>query len=252
MRLMGTYKLESELDKILNKNRLINSENNLQRLPIRMELELMEKIKLGKYHEIKVLNYDELGIHIGKITANEFKKYEYTTVALITCGTRAAIEGGLFPDEAYDISDAMLSRLEKASTVEEMHDIVECAAIILAREVLKCKQCKNSYVLYQCKTYINRNICQRIYLKDLAAYVGMNPSYLSHYFSEKEGISLQHYIQKIKIERACKLLKYSDRTVSTIAQDMGFSSQSNFTDVFKRIMLISPLEFRNQNLSTTK
>ena len=75
----------------------------------------------------------------------------------------------------------------------------------------------------------------------------MNPSYLSRFFSEKEGITLQQYIQREKIRTASNLLKYSDRSIADIAQYMGFQSQSSFSRVFKRWQAVTPLEYRDHN-----
>lgn len=238
---------EEEIESILNENKLINSENQLRRLPVDHEKKLLERVRLGKYREIKIFDFDELDSYMGMSTKDKFRKFEYTTVASNALCVRAAIEGDLPPDEAYDISEAMLSRLENAKTIKELHDIMELTAVILAHEVQKYKHKKSSYVLEQCKNYISRNIFSRIYLKDIAEYVGMNPSYLSRFFSEKEGITIQQYIQREKTRTACNLLKHSDRSLADIAQYMGFQSQSSFTKVFKRWQNMTPLEYRNQN-----
>lgn len=238
---------EEEIEAILNENKLINSENQLRRLSVDHEKTLLEKVRLGKYREIAILDFEELDTYMGMSTKDKFRKFEYTTVASNAMCTRAAIEGGLPPDEAYDISEAMLQRLENAKTIKELHDIMELTAVILAHEVQKNKHKKSSYVLEQCKNYISRNIFRRIYLNEMAEYVGMNSSYLSRFFSEKEGIPLQQYIQREKVRTACNLLKYSDRSVADIAQYMGFQSQSSFSRVFKRWQAVTPLEYRDQN-----
>lgn len=238
---------EEEIEAILNENKLINSENQLRRLPVNHEKSLLEKVRQGKYRDIVILDFEELDAYMGMSARDRFRKFEYTTVASNAMCTRAAIEGGLMPDEAYDISEAMLQRLENAKTIKELHDIMELTAVIFAHEVQKNKHKKSSYVLEQCKNYISRNIFSRIYLKEMAEYVGMNPSYLSRLFSEKEGIPIQQYIQREKVKTACNLLKYSDRSIADIAQYMGFQSQSSFTKVFKRWQAVTPLEYRNQN-----
>lgn len=126
---------EEEIEAILNENKLINSENQLRRLSVDHEKTLLEKVRLGKYREIAILDFEELDTYMGMSTKDKFRKFEYTTVASNAMCTRAAIEGGLPPDEAYDISEAMLQRLENAKTIKELHDIMELTAVILAHEV---------------------------------------------------------------------------------------------------------------------
>lgn len=236
-----------EIEEILNINKIVNSENKLRRFPIEHEKNMLENVRLGKYRDIRITDFEVLSSYMGISTCNRFRKFEYTTVASITLCTRAAIEGGLLPDDAYDIGEAMFQRLENAKTINELHDIMELTAVILAREVHKTKSSKSSYVLEQCKNYISRNIFNRIYLNEIAQYVGVNPSYLSRFFSEKERITIQKYIQREKARIACNLLKHSDRTIAEIAQYMGFQSQSSFSKMFKQWEYLSPLEYRNQN-----
>lgn len=238
---------EKEIEAILNENRLINSENQLHRFPVEGENALLEQVRLGKYREIEVIDFDELNIYMGMSTKSQFRKFEYITVASNTLCTRAAIEGGLPADEAYDISEAMLRRTENAKSVNELRDIMELTAVILARETYKSKHTKSSYVLEQCKNYISRNIFTRIYLQNIAKYVGMNPSYVSRLFSEKEGITIQRYIQREKVNTVCNMLTYSDYSIAEIAQYIGFQSQSSLTRVFKEWQGTTPLEYRNQN-----
>ena len=242
---------EEEIEKILNQNKLINSENGLRRLPVEHEKSLLEKVRLGKYREVWVIDFNELDSYMGKSTKDQFRKFEYTTVAANALCTRAAIEGGLPPDEAYDISEAMLQRLENAKNIQELHDIMELTAVLLAHEVNKYKRKESYYVLEQCKNYISRNIFNRIYLKEMAEYIGLNPSYLSRFFSEKEGITIQQYVQREKVNTACNLLRYSDRSIAEIAQYMGFQSQSSFTKVFKQWKSMTPVEYRNSNFQSS-
>jgi len=238
---------EEEIEAILSKNKLINSENGLYRFPIEHEKSLLEKVRAGKYREIFVVDFDELDSYMGISTKNRFRKFEYTTVSANALCTRAAIEGGLPPDQAYDISEAMLQRLEKARSIQELHDIMELTAVLFAHEVYKNKSKKSSYVLEQCKNYISRNIFNRIYLKEIAEYVGMNYSYLSRLFSAKERITIQQYIQREKVTIACNMLRYSDRSIAEIAQYIGFQSQSGFTKAFRQWQCMTPVEYRNKN-----
>ena len=104
----------------------------------------------------------------------------------------------------------------------------------------------------QCKDYIGRNIYEKIYLTDIAKSIGVNPNYLSGCFSKAEGITLQEYIQREKIEAACKLLRYSDRKVAEVARFVGFQSQSSFSAVFRKWKLMTPTEYRLRYRKTSR
>ena len=236
-----------EIYRLLSESRIRNEENNLNRVPLDRENKLLENIRRGRYQEISIAPYESLSPHVAHWSSDEKKIWEYNTVAYISAFVRAAIEGGVVPDQALDVSEVMLSYLAQAKTMEQMHDCACLAADIFAHMVHDQKMEKNTYLVEQCKTYISRNILKKIYLADIAGYVGVNPTYLSRTFSEKEGVNIQSYIQKEKVEAACNMLKYSDYSICDISQYVGFQSQSSFTAVFKKWKETTPAEYRNKH-----
>lgn len=238
---------EEEIEEIVTKNRLINNENNLSRLPLEREKRYFDKIRQGKYRELCFMDLDELEQWMGQSTKDKLKMFEYITVAAISMGARAAIEGGMSADMAFDLSDAMLQRLEQARTLKEMHEIIEISGIVYAHEVLKSKMTKNSYLIEQTKNYISSHIFKKISLKQIAEYVGVTPEYLSAVFSKKEKCTIQQYIQKEKMKIACNMLRYSEQSISEISQYIGYQSQSNFAAIFKKWIGQTPSQYREEN-----
>ncbi len=238
---------EEEIEEIVTKNRLINSENNLSRLPLEREKRYFDKIRQGKYREVHFMDLGELEQWMGQSTKDKLKMFEYIAVAAISMGARTAIEGGMPADAAFDLSDAMLQRLEKARTLEEMHEIIEMSGVVYAHEVLKSKMTKNSYLIEQSKNYISSHIFKKISLKQIAEYVGVTPEYLSAVFSKKEKCTIQQYIQKEKMQIACNMLRYSEQSISEISQYIGYQSQSNFAAIFKKWIGQTPSQYREEN-----
>lgn len=238
---------EKRIYEQLERVRLEYSENGLKRFPIQREHDLLDNIRRGNYTKVHVLDYDILGKNMAMWTEDTKKVFEYNTVAGITGATRAAIDGGLRPDDAYDISEIILKKLAKADTIEEMHDCFDTACKVFAHAVHRVKMEQGSYLMEQCRLYISRNITKKIYLTDIAGYLEVNPSYLSRVFSKKEGITLEKYIQREKVQVACNLLKFSNSTVTEIALYVGFQSQSTFSAVFKKWAGLSPTEYRDRN-----
>lgn len=235
---------EKRIYEQLERVRLENSENGLKRFPIQREHDLLDNIRRGNYTKVHVLDYDILGKNMAMWTEDTRKVFEYNTVAGITGATRAAIDGGLRPDDAYDISEILLRELAGADTIEQMHDCFDMACKVFAHAVNRAKREQSSYLMEQCRLYVSRNITRKIYLADIAGYLKVNPSYLSRVFSQKEGITLEKYIQREKVQVACNLLKFSNSTVTEIALYIGFQSQSTFSAVFKKWMGMTPSGYR--------
>lgn len=81
-------------------------------------------------------------------------------------------------------------------------------------------------------------------LPALARKYGFSPSYLSHLFKKITGTSVMGYLLACRLAAAKRLLAQSDRSVSEIADDCGFSDHSDFSRCFKQSVGITPSEFR--------
>jgi len=71
-------------------------------------------------------------------------------------------------------------------------------------------------------------------------------NYLSNLFSSVEGITLEQYIIRQKIERAKELLLYDELTLSEIASRLGYSSVAHLSAQFKKITGFTPSALKRQ------
>ena len=100
-------------------------------------------------------------------------------------------------------------------------------------------------VIKQSIKYLKDNIDRKINLKELAEYVFMSVSHFSKTFKCKTGYSPIEYLNHLKIQKACRLLQFSDKRVSQISYEIGFDDQYYFSRLFKKYMGISPSAYRN-------
>jgi AraC-like DNA-binding protein len=69
-------------------------------------------------------------------------------------------------------------------------------------------------------------------------------SYISHLFSEVEGITIEKYIINQKIEKAKELLAYDQMNLSEIAFHLGYSSVAHLSAQFKKVTGLTPSYFK--------
>ncbi|MBQ7679027.1 MAG: helix-turn-helix domain-containing protein [Butyrivibrio sp.] len=93
--------------------------------------------------------------------------------------------------------------------------------------------------------YINRNLTNNIKISEIADVFGYNPKYLSHLFAEIRGIPLKQFIMNQKIDAANFMLADNDRTVTEIAERLGFSDVHNFARTYKKHTGLTPSEYRD-------
>ena len=96
------------------------------------------------------------------------------------------------------------------------------------------------------RRYIDEHFAESITLDTLAGVVHMNKYYLVHVFNKEYGVSPINYLIERRIRESRYLLENTDLSLSRIAQVLGFSSPSYFSQSFRRLMNQSPLEYRKQ------
>ncbi len=116
----------------------------------------------------------------------------------------------------------------------------------LVTEIPKEEDLLNNRQIYSdIVDYIHRHIRNNIKIDDIATSFGYSPKYLSHLFSRIKGMSLKQFIIDQKMETASFLLSDSDRTVTEIAMEVGFSDVHNFSRAFKKVTGLTPTAYRN-------
>lgn len=93
--------------------------------------------------------------------------------------------------------------------------------------------------------YIGEHITEKLTVELLAKCVAVSPSHFSRIFKKETGTSPYEYITRTRIDLAKKLLKTTSFSIGEIAINVGFTSSSNFTNVFHTRVGISPQQFRN-------
>lgn len=189
------------------------------------------------------MNIDE---GTGKLSRKEVTQWKNVLIVSVTLCTRAAIEGGLSPSIAYQLSDFYIQKSEQYHTVAELIECRNKAVREFTERVRKRREMKSSsnYV-ERCKDYVSKHYKEKIYLGDIADALGLSESYLSRLFSKETGMRLQDYINWFRVERAANLLIYSSVSISEIGDYVNFPTQSYFGKMFKKYKNMTPGEYRN-------
>ena len=85
---------------------------------------------------------------------------------------------------------------------------------------------------------------ERINVSALASRLNVSREHLTRVFAEATGEPPYRFIMRMRLQQSCNLLKNTDLSVKEIASRMGFGSVSEFCRPFKRLLHLSPTEFR--------
>ena len=96
------------------------------------------------------------------------------------------------------------------------------------------------------RRYIDNHFKENLNLDQLAHLAHLNKYSLAHAFRREFGVSPINYLISRRIEESRFLLRETDHTLSLIAQILGFSSLSYFSQCFRRVEGVSPMEYRKR------
>lgn len=103
-----------------------------------------------------------------------------------------------------------------------------------------------SFKLRMLHDYIHDDIGSDHSVEELAEKVGLSPSHFCRSFKQATGISPYQYVLQARVDRAKSMLAAGVNSVSEIALVLGFSSQSHFSDVFRKQVGMSPTTYIKQ------
>lgn len=200
------------------------------------------------------LNYKAVFEHAGSVSTgvpvegkDPLQKARFSCVTFTALCTRAAIEGGLTPEQAYTVGDSYLQQIEDGQTITDILAINHTMYEDFITRVHKCRtNPKISPQLQSCCDYIEMHIEEPIELEALAQRTGYTEYYLSRCFKREIGVSINNYIKGARIERAKMLLTSTDEPIRNIAERLQFCSSGYFAEVFQQVAGVKPQEWRKQ------
>lgn len=112
---------------------------------------------------------------------------------------------------------------------------------------LRASQSVSTAVVARIRQYIRSRIGEEITREELASHVYLNPAYLSRMFKKETGLSLSDAIIQERIQEAKRMLEQSEYKVTDIAEKVGYTSLGSFSNLFKRVVGVTPQQYRARN-----
>lgn len=81
-------------------------------------------------------------------------------------------------------------------------------------------------------------------MPDIEDLLGLSSSSVKRLFNEAYEYGLSHYIESVRLQRACELLTSEKNNIGDIATTVGYTSLVSFSRAFKRVFGISPIQYR--------
>lgn len=177
----------------------------------------------------------------GVLSKNSLGQTKNMFIVSTTLISRTAIKEGMNIDDALSLSDFYI---QKADTLQSEKEIAILSYRMVKDYTEKVHEIKEMLPLsYQIKSYVLKNLDEPIRIEELTKELEMPKSTLYRKFKKEMGMSIEDYINIIKIEKSKDLI-LSGSTFTSIAYCLGYSSQSHFTNAFKKVVKMTPSEYR--------
>lgn len=204
-------------------------------------------VKNGMVDELNNLHFENYTGNMGKLGPTQLRSLKNGLIILNSICLRAAISGGLDTETAYSLGERYAQRIENAQSISDLGQLSPMIRKDYCMRVknLTAPKIDNIYI-QKVTDYIQKNIYSKISVSELADYVGIQPEYLSALSKQTLHCTMSQYIVRRKIDEAKKLLRFTDKSLSDIANLLCFSSQSHFQNHFKKVRGITPTEYREK------
>lgn len=103
------------------------------------------------------------------------------------------------------------------------------------------------YIVKGAIRYIRAHIGTPFLVKDIAGHLRCHPDFLSRKFKQYLNVDLGDYIRKARIDRAKELLEHQSTRIAEASERSGFVDPVNFSKVFRRIVGLTPSQFKQQH-----
>lgn len=222
----------------------------------------VEIININEAHSIR--STDDARMLLFHIDQYFFEKY-YNDIENMSFYTNTEIEG-IQTSEEYDVLREYLAHIacelmQKSKDYDEQveeilrdmlyHLINNFNYIIYDREDLKSDEVDLERY-HRISKYIFNHYSENITLKDIAEEEFLSLQYLSHEIKYGTGYTFTDLLNLTRVNESIKLLLDTDKTLSDIAYDVGFSHLRYYTKCFKQLFSCTPLQYRKKNNADEK
>jgi AraC-like DNA-binding protein len=166
---------------------------------------------------------------------------------LVVSMCRTAVESGVEAERLLGVSFTRMTELAAIRTEEGLAAWLAGVLEHLMDEVSAARGRESPQRLFDAIAFMQRHCCERLSRDDAARAAHVSGSHFSYLLRRESGATFTELLNRMRTDHAAELLVSTDKPLSLIAMETGFSDQSYFTKVFKRHRTLAPLEFRRRN-----
>ncbi len=166
---------------------------------------------------------------------------------------------GLFPESPFgkqmissrvkESSERVIDALAgverwKPAVSLELHGLIYGLLAGMVPDMASAQPTELAGWIHECLDYMELHATEGISVQQVAEFAGVHRSYFSNMFTHQVGMPPLKYLQRIRMEKAKRLLQETDATITEIALSLGYPNLYSFTRAFKIYYKVPPITMR--------
>lgn len=221
-------------------------EENFEYAPFDREMAFYESICSGNMELVKMFSEPLFCEGCGTLSRDPLQNMKYHFTISTAMIARFCVGSGMTPEQAYSLSDIFIMRADECTSIDDVRSVHYEMTEEYTKQMRILGSRMYSKRILRAVEYISEHLHSRVLIEETAEALHITPSYLSRLFKSETGMTYSEYVNRRKIEEATGLLRYSDYTDLEISNLLCFSSQSYFIKIFKKIIGMTPNEYKKK------
>ncbi|MBR4768793.1 MAG: helix-turn-helix domain-containing protein [Lachnospiraceae bacterium] len=181
----------------------------------------------------------------GVLAADQLRQLKNTFIVTATLVSRAAIQGGLSPEDALSLSDGFIRQAELLNSQSAIFNLQYRMVLEYTEQVERIRRGSGpTRLAMEVANYVWHHLSEPISTEAMAKEFYLSRTHFSARFRKETGETLTGFILREKMEEAKRLLRYTDKSSAAIGEYLGYSSQGHFSRVFKQYTGETPMDYR--------
>ncbi|MGT2809149.1 YSIRK-targeted surface antigen transcriptional regulator [Streptococcus iniae] len=209
------------------------------------ENSILEAVKTGNEKFLKEIVNQFSNSVSTIVSGDELRSEKNYSIIVYDRLSQGAIQSGLDVETAYFSRDRFIKKTEETQSLDSVLKLRDSAILFYTQQIGSINDkllSTQSQTIISITQYLKNNLNRSIKTTEIAKKFHMSESKLRKLFKQEKRITIQQYFLNLKIEAAKQLLS-DGKKIEDIAKLFGFSSSSNFSRTFKKIVGVSPSKY---------
>ena len=216
----------------------------------KLERKLMHYVSQGNKDMAIEIATKETYVRINEFNRfpdNPIRNVKNLAIVLNTLLRKSIESSGVDEYFIHTISENFAVRIENSLTIRELITLMTDMVGEYCDMVNEHNTRVYSELISKAITYIKLNFKEDIGLASVAKELFIHPTYLAKKFKLETGKTLSEYVNEVRIKEAKFIIKATEFKIEDVAYYVGYNDKKYFSKTFKKILGISPSEYRKYN-----